>query len=368
MESVNMTKKERFNAVCQMQLPDYMPVWPRAMSQLIHGMGWRLSDVTGATWYDSDRCTEAVLWSLENIGYDVALPAYTDIAFGVLASGGSVVVPTTFGASVGIDDRKPVQSKDDWPKVQRKLARKNAVKRDPRMQGALETSRNVAAAVGDSTPLVASGYLSATMAMLLFRPMEAFLLDMVYDPHWADEMCRLAHEFTKDWIRAQYAAGANSVTFVVDTLGIFLIEPKLAERFSLPYLVKLVEMVKKEYNQGVWLHIHGNMKTSMGYAYLEKIVRESGIEGLHLNEIHSVKWIKEMVVNKFNIPACAVVDCNTLANSSINKIWAMVKNMIPETEDGPGFIMAPCCQVLPHTSNENFKAWVGATHQYGAYG
>ena len=65
----------------------------------------------------------------------------------------------------------------------------------------------------------------------------------------------------RDWIRAQYEAGANSVTFIADTLGILMISPQMAERYSLPYIHELTQMVGKEFNQGVWLHIHGNMKT-----------------------------------------------------------------------------------------------------------
>ncbi len=41
-----MTKKERFQAVQEMRAPDYMPVWPRVMSQMIYSYGLLLPDVT----------------------------------------------------------------------------------------------------------------------------------------------------------------------------------------------------------------------------------------------------------------------------------------------------------------------------------
>ncbi|UCF82530.1 MAG: hypothetical protein JSV50_15200 [Desulfobacteraceae bacterium] len=362
-----MTKKERFNAVCKMRAPDYMPVWPRPMSQLIYSMGWLLPDVTGEDWYDSDKCTEAVLWNIEHIGYDIAIPCYTDSAFGVPAWGGGINVPIKFGESVGVTKAKPVKTKWDWPKVQRKLANYDIRSADPRMEGALKAIKNVSKAVGDSTPLVASCYLAATSAMLLFRPHEAFLEDMISEPEWVTEMCRVAGDWNMDWVRAQYEAGANSVTVVADTLGILMISPKMAERYSLPYLYELAQRIRKEFNQGVWLHTHGNMRTPEGSRYLKRIVKETGVEGLHLDNTHPPEWIKENVVDKFGIPACISYDCYKIQSHPAEKIWADVEDMLSKIGDGLGVVMAPCCQVLPTTSNENFKAWVDATHRYGRY-
>ena len=361
-----MNKKQRFEAVRQMALPDCMPVWPRLTSQMIYGMGWRLPDVTGANWYDSDKCTEAILWSLENIGYDVALPAYMDIAFGVTSVGGTIIISNEFGSSIGIDRNKPVQTKDDWTRV-KKLIHSQRIGSDPRMRGALTTINHVSQSVGATTPLVTSCYSAATLALLLFRPAEEFLYDMATDPKWVDEMCKVTHAFSLDWIRAQYEAGANSVTFVVDTLGLLLIGPQFAERYTLPYLAQVVQMVKKEFNQGVWLHVHGNMKTPAGYKYLEQIITQSGIEGLQLDESHPPSWIKDKVVTRFGIPACVIADCYKIARGPAEYIQRMVQTIIAEIGSTPGFMMAPCCQVLPHTPNEHFKAWVDATHTIGDY-
>jgi hypothetical protein len=115
-----MNKKKRFNAVRKLQQPDCMPVWPRARSQLIYGMGWLLTDITGNQWYDSDKCAQAVLWSLKHINYDVAIPAYTDSAFGVPSVGGSIAIPHKYGTCVEITNDKPVKRKADWYLIQKK--------------------------------------------------------------------------------------------------------------------------------------------------------------------------------------------------------------------------------------------------------
>jgi len=362
-----MNKKERFNAVGKLQQPDYMPVWPRARSQLIYGMGWRLTDITGNEWYDSDKCAEAVLWSLKHINYDVAIPAYTDSAFGIPSVGGNISIPSKFGACVEITKDKPVKSKADWRQIQKKMARLSTTNADYRMKGALTTIRNVADYVAESTPLVATGYLAATAAMLLFRPHEGFLEDMIKDPVWVDQMCSVAADWTMDWIRSQYTAGANSVTFIADSLGTHLISPQMGKRFNLPYLCELIQTIKKEFNQGVWLHVHGRMNTPLGYAYLEKIIKEARVEGLHLDDCHTPDWIKENVVDKFNIPACITSDCHKIAQGPVDRIQSDVKQALAKINDGLGIMMAPCCQVLPYTPNEHFKAWVDATHEYGQF-
>ena len=350
-----------------MKAPDYMPVWPRAMLQIIHGMDWSLSEVVGTDWYDSGKCAAAVLWSLKNIDYDVVLPAYIDSTFGIIAAGSRVPKAFGFPNDNSMSIEKPVKDTCDWPRVQRRLAHASISHSDPRMGGALETIRSVAAVAGQTTPLVATGYLGATAAMLLFRSSDLFVNDMINRADFANEMCRTATDWSLDWIRAQYEAGANSVTFLIDTMGTMMMSPLMGERFNLPCLAEMADTIRKEFNQGVWLHIHGNMKTAMGYHYLQKIIEQTGIEGLHLDDSHSPQWVKENVVDRFQIPACISIDCHKIAAGPVAPIETMVQNALTTIGDGLGIMMAPCCQVLPHTPNAHFKAWVAATHEQGVY-
>lgn len=129
------------------------------------------------------------------------------------------------------------------------------------MQGALAAIRNVAQAVGEEMPLVTNFSVGSSAAMSLFRPVEAFMEDMIEDPHWVEEMSRVATDFAIDWIRAQYEAGANSVTFLTEVIGTVMVSPEMAERYNLENIARVVETVRKEFHQETWLHIHGNMKT-----------------------------------------------------------------------------------------------------------
>jgi uroporphyrinogen-III decarboxylase len=180
-------------------------------------------------------------------------------------------------------------------------------------------------------------------------------------------MCRTATEWTLDWIRAQYEAGANSVTFLIDTMGTMMMSPLMGMRFNLPCLSEMVDTIRKEFNQGVWLHIHGDMKTALGYEYLQKIVEQTGIEGLQLDDSHSPQWVKENVIDRFQIPACISLDSHVIAAGPDDAIKSMVRDALAAVGDGLGIVMAPRCQVLPRTPNAHFKAWVSATHEQGTY-
>jgi uroporphyrinogen-III decarboxylase len=362
-----MNKKERFQAVREKRTPDCMPVWPRVMSQMLYSHGYMLPDVTRPDWYDSEKVTKAVLASIKEVDYDVAIPAYVDYAFGVPPMGGKIMIPNKFGVAAGTTEDQPVKTKADWPRIQKMVASFDFKKTDPRMAGCLEVMKNVSSAVGGSMPLVPMYYVGTTAAMFLFRPNEAFMEDLFEDPDWVKEMCDVATDWAINWISAQYEAGCNSVCFTAETMGTLMMSPKMAEEYNLSCIKKLVDAVRKNYNQATWLHIHGKMTTPKAYSYLEKLVKEAGVEGFHFDENNPPDWIKNEVIDKLGVPACIITDGADIVKGPPQKIEELVKDQISKVGDGIGVMMAPSCQVLPATPNEHFKAWVKAAHEYGRY-
>lgn len=362
-----MTKKERFQAVRERRAPDCMPVYTKVKSQMVYGYDLMLPDITGQDWYDSDRITEAVLANIKNCDFDVAIPYYQDPGLGVPPLGGKFNIPARFGLAVSNLPDMPVKTKADWPKVKKLLARFDVRKTDPRMKGALEVIRNVSQDLGDEVPLVPFHSVGVQAAMFLLRQDELVLQDMYEDPDWVDEMCRLATDFAIDWIRAQYEAGTNSATFVAEGMGTSMASPEMNERFNLENIARLSEVVRKEFNQGTWIHLHGDFSKPKAYNFLTKLVTQAGIEGFHLDELNSPDWVKANVIDKLGVSACVVVDGGIILNGPESQIKESVKSEMSKIGDGLGFMMAPSCQLLPATSNENFRAWVDATHVYGKY-
>ncbi|MBW1954923.1 MAG: hypothetical protein JRI76_05875 [Deltaproteobacteria bacterium] len=362
-----MNKNERFQAVREKKQPDCMPVWPRVMSQMIYSHGLLLTEVTGVDWYDVEKIAEAVLANIRFNDYDLAIPTYIDHAFGVPPLGGEIHIPEKFGIAAGPTDNKPVRSKADWPRVKKLLASFDMKATDPRMAGALEVIKNVAAEVGNEMPLVASAYVGSVAAMHLFRPNEAILEDMYEDPEWVDEMACAATDWSMDWIRAQYESGANSVTFLAEVMGTLMVNPSMAQRFNLENIARVVEMVKKEFGQGTWLHTHGDMTTPKAYDYLTALATQTGLEGFHFDELNPTDWIMDHVVKKFNVSACIITDGHLIVHGPADKIRLEVKHQLSQIREGLGIMMAPSCQLLPATPNAHFKAWVDATHEFGRY-
>ena len=142
----------------------------------------------------------------------------------------------------------------------------------------------------------------------------------------------------------------------------------MGERFILPYVAQFVETIQKEYGQKTFMHIHGNMKRPKTYALLERLVKEAGVAGLHLDENHDGAWIRENVVEKLGIPGALIVHGpDPIASGPVEKIDAVVKETVESGGPGGSVLMGPSCQVLPSTPGPNFKAWVESTHKYGTY-
>jgi len=362
-----MTRKERFEAACNKQAPDCMPVFPRAKSQIIYGHGLMLTDVIGQDWYDVEKITEAVISNIREIGYDVAIPIYDDPGFGVPPLGGSFLIPDKFGIAVSNTDDQPVKNKDDWRKIKKLILNSDVKKFDPRMKAALEVIKNVSSDIGDEVALAPTVAVSLSTAMFLFRPDEALLEDVIEDPEWVDEMCKIGTDWAIDWLRANYEAGANSSAMIAEGIGGVMVNPKMNERFNLENIARIVDTLKKEFNKGTWIHLHGDMSRPGFYEYMVKLIKYAKVQGIHFSEENSVKWIKSHVVDELGVSASVVVDGALIANGTQEKIEEEVKKQLSMIGDGLGMIMAPSCQVLPFTKNELFKAWVDATHKYGRY-
>ena len=359
-----MNKKERLDAVFSLKEPDTIPVNPHVMAQAIYDMGWSLADITTQTELDADKVAEAFMTNIKKYDYDLCFGTYIDHGYGVPTLGGVLEIPKKFGISVSVKEH-PVRTKEDWTEVKKKLPL-DPLKHD-RMPNALRALRMVCKELAETHPISPMSYVGIGFAQHLFRKVSDLTVDCIEDPDWVDEMCQAATDFSKDWIRAQYEAGANTHLTLNDSFGTELISPAMAERFLLPYVAQITEMVRNEFSQKVFMHIHGDMKKPRSYVFLEKLVKEAGIGGLHLDEKHGAAWIRKNIINRLGVPAALIVHGANIANGPTEKIDALVKETIEIGGSGGGVLMAPSCQILPSTPGVHFKAWVDATHQYGKY-
>lgn len=362
---MEMTKKERVTKVFQLEEPDCVPVFPRNQAQMIYSMGWKLPEVTGEDWYDTEKSIEAALWNLKTMDYDVAFGCYYDMGFGVPAMGGELEIPDKFGMSVQVK-KYPVEKKEDWDGVKKRFPIDPW--KDPRMKGALESIRAVAREVGDHTPVTPAYYPGVAVASLILMRVDNLSIAMTEEPEFVDEVCQYANRFAKDWIRAQYEAGANGWLYLADFFGTELISPAMAERYITPYVVELSEMAQKEFGQRTFYHVHGDMSRPKAFTWLESVVKDANLIGLHLDQWHDAAWVRDNVRDRLKIAGGIPIDgSNPLCTGPLEKIIDETKAGIETAAPGGGIIMVPSGQVLPATPNEFFKAWVDTTHRYGRY-
>ncbi len=360
-----MTKMERVQKVFALKEPDCVPLFPRNQAQMIYSMGWKLSDVTGQDWYDADKSAEAALWNLDYMDYDVAFGCYYDMGFGVPALGGILDIPEKFGMSVQVAEH-PVKSKDDWPQVKKRFPIDPVS--DPRMGPALASIKQVASKIGAHTPVTPAYYTGIAVVSLILMRVDDLSLAMAEEPEFVDDLCRYASDFAKDWVRAQYEAGANGWLYLADFFGTELISPAMAERFITPYVVEISEMAQKEFGQRTFYHVHGDMSRPKAKAWLEKLVKDANLIGLHLDQYHSPEWVRDHIRDEMGIAGGIPLDgSNPLCTGPLEKIIEETKTAIEAVAAGGGIIMVPSGQVLPSTPNEFFKGWVDATHKYGKY-
>jgi len=357
-----MNKKERIQAIRNGEVPDCMPVFPFILTHGVYACGWRLPDITGPGFLDGEKSAQTVLETLKKYDYDIAFGSYFDLYFGLEVLGGTLKVTDQYGGVVGAE-KWPVEDPLDWPEVKKKFT--TIFEKDQRIKGVLDSIKIVAKEVGDEVPIAVWGMPGATNCTCLLRNTEALTKDMIRDPKFAYELCDYSNKFNIEFIRRQYDAGANSVTILGDVFGTELTSPKMYEKFGLPFIQEIVDVVKKEFNQEVWLHVHGDFRGPKANALLDILVNEIGVKALHLDQDHDAAWVKENVADKYKIPAAVMYHGPHMFTGPEDKIDKDVYDIVSNCSPNYSY-MAPTCEVPPDVPMSYIDTWVRKTHEYSA--
>ncbi len=359
-----LTKKERVNAYLEGRIPDRVPLFPFILTQGVYECGWRLPDITTQTDSDPDKCAQTVLKTLEVYDYDLAIGSYMDCFYGVVPLGGALKIPEEFGETVGAA-RFPVTSKADWTEVKKKLPLDPW--KDGRMSAVLKAIKTVAAQVGHDTPIAALWWPGPTAALLMLRGPEALAMDMAQDPAFATELIEAGNQFAIDFIRAQYEAGANSVCILGEVFGVEMISAAMCERFVLPFVAEIADVVMKEFGQKTLLHIHGDFRRPKTYPLIGKFIQDAHVHGLFLDEKHSAEWLRDNVLSKYDIPVCVPIHGPDLCGWTLPEIDAYVRDAVRCAAPQGRVMMTPSCEIPPGVPRDHFKQWVESTHDHGKY-
>jgi uroporphyrinogen-III decarboxylase len=256
-----------------------------------------------------------------------------------------------------------LENAQDWPEVKKRYT--DIFKKDGRIKGVLDAIKITAREIGDTVPIAVRANPGPTLVIYTLRTAEAFTKDMIKDPKLASELIEYANRFTIDLIRHEYEAGANSFTFLGDVFGTELTSPQMYEKYGLPCIAQIVEVVKKEFHQEVFMHIHGDFKSPKGIKILDILVNEIGVKGLHLDQNHDTRWLKENIADKYKIPTGIIYHGPDMFAGPEEKIARDVKAMIPLANPNYCY-MAPSCEVPPDVPENHLKTWIQKTREYSA--
>jgi uroporphyrinogen-III decarboxylase len=338
-----------------------MPVWSVLPTHGVYCSGWRLPDITDQVKVDPEKSAQTVLGSFKKYDSDIVFGSYFDSYLGMGTLGGVIKIPNRLGGVIGAE-KYPVEDPLNWPEVKKRYAK--IFEKDGRVKGVLEAIKIVAREIGDQVPIAVRGNPGPTEVVYTLRNTEALTKDMIRDPNFAYELCDYANKFTIDLIRHEYEAGANSFTILGDVFGTELTSPQMYEKFGLPFIAQIVEVVKKEFHQDVFIHVHGDFKRPKANKILDLLI-EIGVKGIHLDQNHDTRWIKENVADKYKIPAAIIYHGPDMFAGPEEKIAKDVKEMIPQANPNYCY-MAPSCEVPPDVPENHLKTWIQKTREYSA--
>ncbi len=193
-------------------------------------------------------------------------------------------------------------------------------------------------------PIMANLTGPVSVASSLVEP-EIFFREIIRKKDKAHEFMEFIVDNLVKFGRAQLEAGADLLT-ISDPSGTGeIMGPKNFRNFTLPYLNKIVDSLKKYTEYGIIVHICGKLKSIY-----------SELNELHSNAVSfdSITSIKQMCSNVKDKAIMGNMSTFSLENARPEDIRKMCFNCIKSGVD----ILSPACGIGPRTPLVNIKAMV----------
>ena len=184
------------------------------------------------------------------------------------------------------------------------------------------------------------------------------------EPELVHELASKIIEYKSRVAERAIKCGADVIVSGDDYAGVTgpLMSPRHFREFILPYLKKLVSLVKSKGKLFI--------KHTDGYIWpILKDLVETGIDGLHPIEPAAGMDILE-VKKAYGDSICVIgnVDCTyvlTLAN--LDLVEEVVKETIAKVAPGGGYILSSSNSIHPGVKAENFLTMIKTAKEYGVY-
>lgn len=335
-----MNARERFQAVIEGEIPDFVPIIPVIDGFYAPKVIGRAND---DCYQDGDCLADALLAARDRYGYD-----------GILAEMGLGASPNVLGCPVEIEGQDVpvvidtvIRERDDLEKL--------AVP-DPWSEEKMVPVERLVAARGES--VILGSVRSPFEYAATVRGLVEFMTDFYREPGFVHELIAAVKPATMATAEALVQAGVDALVIKDSFASSSMISPDHYREFAYAAEAEVISELRN--SVPVILHICRNslpILTEMA---------QTGASVLEIDSPVDMKQAREAVggnvVLKGNIDAAAVIEKGTVEDVEI-----AVRRAVEDTREGGGFILSTGDSIPSTAPEENIMALVEFGRKYGRY-
>ena len=343
-----MRSIERFKAVLNGEVPDYLPVLPQSFLFAMNDGGYRIGQVNK----NPALMAKCHVDCRDKYGYDGCI---IDVDDSTLAEAcGAHVIYREDDVAVVDDNNPAVRDLREIPYLH-----VPDPERDGRLPIWLETTSRIAEKIGKEAVVMGRADQGPFNLICLLRGTQQFMMDLLdEDEEVIDRALQWATDVCISFARAQLWAGATITSMGDAYASPNLVSPSIYVRYAFPYEKKVVDAVQTE-GRPYSIHICGDTN---------KIIRKMGETGAGILE---VDWKLDMKYAREVVPASCLLMGNVNPSDPLylgqpSDVREAVRKIVDDTK-GRGLIISSGCAIGANTPPENIKALVDAARKYGSH-
>ncbi len=345
---MEMTGRERIEAVLASRRPDRVPVFPNIHFGTARFGGHTIKEF--AT--DGKKNAACLIGAYQECGYD-GVQIGSDVTVEAEAVGSRVNYPEDNVPSV----IEPFLSE---PRIDR--LKMPDPRRDGRMPVLLESTRIAAKEVGGKAFIV-STVMGPLNCAGQIRGVENLMLDFYDRPGFVEELLDFAVEVGSAHGRAQVEAGAHGILIGEALASPSMISPAFFQKFIRDREKKLIRALRASGAKNTILHICGDIRS---------ILADCAMTGTNLIDVDWMVDMGEVIqseeIRKAQITARGNLNpAGVLLSKNPEDVIRESRKLIEANKAGGRFILSAGCNMSPASVPENLRAMVKAAETFGAY-
>lgn len=340
-----MNSKETILNVANLKKTSRIPV------SLLSGGVWTFNrrgiSLEGALKLGAEQCAKILEETNEEIGCDIVWPGSGYHNLAIRAIGGKI----KFREKGAPDIQETLLKKaSDVNNIDPLL-----IKKDADITTLLKTTSLLSKKIGESTMIGSSQWGPFTLAGHVYG-VENLMRDIYKNKKDVHKVLEFTSELCAQYLEAYVDAGAEIISVADPTSSGDMISREQFKNFSLPYLKKVVQRLRKK-GAIVCVHICGNITNRLD------LIPEIGVDIISVDYKVPLDKVNELVNSKIafagNMNPVAVME-----NLGPEEVAEACEECIKKAGTNSNYILMPGCDIPPGVPLENIKAMVRTAHSH----